>query len=124
MTPFPMPVAGVHASTHRVALAAMDAAPWELPGVRVRAVPPLAGAGRCSPNLKAVSRSALRRAWNGPFVVDDSADAQGQVHMLPQTGWASFEAAPQDELTPHVHIRSLPPRGRHASLEAAPQEAS
>ena len=127
MTPYQTLVTGVQALTPNLALAAMDAALWTVPAVRLRAVQPLAraGAGRSSPNLKAVSRSTLRRAWNGPFVVDASAEALGQVHSLPpQGGHASFEAARQDELAPHVHIRSLPPQGGHASFEAARQEAS
>ena len=126
MTPYQTLVTGVQALTPNLALAAMDAPQWELSAVRLRVVQPLAraGAGRSSPNLKAVNRSTLRRAWNGPFVVDASVEALGQVHSLPQGGHASFEAARQDELAPHVHIRSLPPQGGRASFEAARQEAS
>ena len=48
------------------------------------------------------------------------------IHSLPPKGaHASFEAARQEAwpMYPHAHIRSLPPEGAHASFEAARQEA-
>ena len=39
--------------------------------------------------------------------------------LPPQGGLASLEAAPREALTPHAHLRSLPPgpvRGRFAAL--------
>jgi len=43
----------------------------------------------------------------------------------PEGAHASLEAAPREAniMNPHAHLRSQPPEGAHASLEAAPREA-
>ena len=123
MTPFQAPVEDVHALTPRVAVAAIELAQWEVATMRMRSgALPLGTCASASTTRKATGRHPPRRAWNGPFVVDDGVGVQ--LHSLPQGGYASFEAARQDEFAPHAHIRSLPPQGGHASFETARQEAS
>ncbi len=44
--------------------------------------------------------------------------------LPPKGASASFEAARQEAKTcPHIHVRSLPPKGASASFEAARLEA-
>ena len=46
------------------------------------------------------------------------------IRSLPPEGaHASLEAAQREQWNPHAHLRSLPPEGAHASLEAAQREA-
>ncbi len=47
------------------------------------------------------------------------------IRSLPPEGaLASLEAARREAMNPHAHIRSLPPEGALASLEAARREAA
>ena len=66
------------------------------------------------------------RAWNSVLCPEGAVSTRtraGNIRSLPVKGVASLGAALREIMSPHAHIRSLPPKWAHASLGAALWEA-
>lgn len=69
-----------------------------------------------TPTLRWIAQATL---------VSTSLDHDGAITLPPdvQQGIARWQSHSGDSMDPQAHIRSLPPKGAHASLEAALREA-